>query len=47
MKINTECEICNSTIKNAVRCIECNNLFCKSCIESWINTNESKNTKKS
>jgi hypothetical protein len=47
MKINTECEICNLKIKNAVRCTQCNNFFCKSCIEKWINTNEDKNSQKS
>ena len=47
MKINTECEICSSTIKNAVSCIECNNFFCKSCIEKWINCNTKKNIEKS
>ena len=43
MIINTECEICNSKIKNAVRCDQCYNFFCKSCIEKWINTNRAKN----
>lgn len=43
MIINSECEICNSKIKNAVRCIKCNNFFCKLCIEKWINTNKEKN----
>lgn len=44
MKINIECEICNSKIKNAVRCSECDNSFCKSCIEGWIKSNQEKNS---
>ena len=47
MKLNTECEICNTTIKQAVRCIECNNFFCKKCIESWYNSTIEKNNKPS
>ena len=47
LKIITECEICNSTIKNAVRCIQCQNFFCKACIEDWINSNKAKNLEQS
>ena len=43
MKINIECEICNSTIKQAVRCTQCNNVFCKLCIEKWKKSNIEKN----
>lgn len=42
MQINPECEICNCPLKNAVTCIECNNFFCKKCIENWIKMNKSK-----
>lgn len=47
MFIYTECEICNSTIKNAVRCLKCQKYFCKSCIEEWINKNKENNQGKS
>lgn len=45
MQINRECEICNSPIKNAVVCKKCYNIFCKLCIENWINSNKSKGNK--
>lgn len=46
MKINIECQICNTKIKNPVQCTYCNNLFCKNCIEEWMNSNKTNNIKK-
>ena len=45
MKISIECIICNSKIKNSVRCNQCNNFLCKCCIDNWMNKNKSNNTK--
>ena len=46
MKISIECEICKSKIKTSVRCNQCNNYFCKECIECWTKKNKKDNIKK-
>ncbi len=47
MKINVDCKICNSKIKKSVRCNQCNNCFCRGCIEDWMNKTKSSNIKMS
>ena len=35
IELNVICSICNGIVVAPVQCIECENCFCKSCIESW------------